>query len=74
MFLFELGFIHTFSGHSSNLAVCDTIKKCKLTWDALDTAYKISKLKLMLNKTHRVHKKQGQTEAAVICLYMRLKL
>ena len=31
-------------GHSLNLAMCDTIKKCKLTWDALDAAYEISKL------------------------------
>ena len=29
-------------GHSLNLAMCDTIKKCKLTRDALDAAYEIS--------------------------------
>ena len=31
-------------GHSLNLAMCDTIKKCKIARDALDTAYEIRKL------------------------------
>ena len=31
-------------GHSLNLAMCDTIKKCKLTRDALNAVYEISKL------------------------------
>ena len=31
-------------GHSLNLAVCDTIKKCKLTRDVLDVTHEISKL------------------------------
>ena len=33
--------------------MCDTIKKCKLTWDALDTTYEISKLiKFSLKRHH----------------------
>ena len=31
-------------GHSLNLATCDAIKKCKLTRDAMDVTYEISKL------------------------------
>lgn len=31
-------------GHSLNLAMCDTIKKCKLTRDTMDTTHEISKL------------------------------
>ena len=31
-------------GHSLNLAMCDTIKKCRLTRDALDVTNEISKL------------------------------
>ena len=31
-------------GHSLNLAMCDTIKQCRLTRDALDTTFEISKL------------------------------
>ena len=30
--------------HFLNLDMCDTIKQCKLTLDALDAAYEISKL------------------------------
>ena len=36
-------FTHCY-GHSLNLAMCDTLKNCKLARDALDTAYEISKL------------------------------
>lgn len=35
-------FTHCF-GHSLNLAVCDTIKQCKLTRDVLDVTHEISK-------------------------------
>ena len=31
-------------GHSLNLAMCDTIKNCKLTRDAMDVTHEISKL------------------------------
>ena len=31
-------------GHSLNLAMCDTLKNCKLAHDALDTTNEISKL------------------------------
>ena len=37
-------FVTVVTGHSLNLAMCDTIKKCKIARDALDTAYEISKL------------------------------
>ena len=37
-------------GHSLNLAMCDTIKQCRLTRDALDTAFEISKLLKFLPK------------------------
>ena len=36
--------------HSLNLAMCDTIKKCKLTRDVMDVTFEISKLvKFSLN-------------------------
>ena len=36
-------FTHCY-GHSLNLACCDTIKRCKLMRDALDTTHEITKL------------------------------
>ena len=36
-------FTHCY-GHSLNLAMCDTLKNCKLAHDALDTTNEISKL------------------------------
>ena len=36
-------FTHCY-GHSLNLAMCDTLKNCKLARDVLDTSYEISKL------------------------------
>ena len=47
-------------GHSLNLAMCDTIKKCKLTWDALDAAYEISKLIKFSPKRNHLFEKLKQ--------------
>ena len=37
-------------GHLLNLAMCDTIKKCKLTRDVMDVTHEISKLVKFLSK------------------------
>ena len=47
-------------GHSLNLVMCDTIKKYKLTRDALDTAYKISKLINYSPKHHHLFEELKQ--------------
>ena len=47
-------------GHSLNLAMCDTMKKCKLTRDALDTAYEISKLIKFSPKRHHMFEELKQ--------------
>ena len=59
--------IHCYS-HALNLVCSDTIKRCKLMGDALDTTYKITKLIKKSAHCDAIFKEMGSDSPGIIAM------